>query len=162
MIPFGIFGFVEYKGFDFSTMISGVGKQDLWRNSDVIWPYPSVFDHIYKHQLDYWTPDNQNAFYPRVYGNPNGNTGSNYSNSRRVQTKYLSDESYLKIQNITIGYTLSSGLLEKVGIDNFRLFVSGNNLFTLDNLPKGLNPDQGSNGVYPIMRNYSFGLNATF
>ncbi|GAA3561883.1 TonB-dependent receptor [Snuella lapsa] len=160
---FGVNGSASYKGFDFSFVLSGVGKQDSWRNSDLIWPYPSVFDNIYKHQLDYWTPDNQDAFYPRIYGDPNnGNTDSNYGRNRRVQTKYLSDESYLRIQNITFGYSLDSKFLDKLKVDKFRIFLSGNNIHTFDKLPKGLEPDQGSNGVYPIMTQYSLGLNLSF
>lgn len=160
---FGVNGYAEYKGFDFSFVLSGVGKEDGNRNSDLIWPYPSVFDNIYKHQLDYWTPDNQDAYYPRIYGNAaSGNGDSNYGLSRRTQTKYLTDESYLRIQNITLGYSLNKAFLERLKINKFRVFVSGNNLFTFDNLPKGLDPDQGSNGVYPIMRQYSVGLNVSF
>ncbi len=160
---FGVNGSASYKGFDFSFVLSGVGKQDANRNSDLIWPYPSVFDNIYKHQLDYWTPDNQDAFYPRIYGDPNnGNSGSNYGRNRRLQTKYLSDESYLRIQNITIGYSLDSKFLEKLKVNKFRVFISGNNIHTFDKLPKGLEPDQGSNGVYPILTQYSLGLNLSF
>lgn len=159
---YGFNGYIGWKGLDLSFVVSGVGKRDLWRDSDLIWPFPTLFDHIYDHQLDYWTPDNQDGFYPRVYGDPNGNTGSNYGLSRRVQTKYMSDESYLRIQNITLGFTLPDALLDKLRLDNLRVFVAGNNLITFDNLPKGLDPDLDSNGVYPIMRNYSFGLNLTF
>ncbi|QTD37351.1 TonB-dependent receptor [Polaribacter batillariae] len=160
---FGVNGYLAYKGFDFSFVLSGVGKQDLWRNSDLIFPYPSVFDNIYSHQLDYWTPDNQNAFYPRIHGNAaGGNLDSNYSYSRRIQTKYLSDESYLRVQNITLGYSLNNNVLNRLKINKCRIFVSGNNLFTFDNLPKGLDPDQGSNGVYPIMSQYSVGVNLSF
>ena len=79
-----------------------------------------------------------------------------------MQTKYLSDESYLKIQNITFGYTFNQQVLDKLNVSKLRLFVSGNNLYTFDNLPNGLDPDQDSNGVYPIMKNYSLGLNLTF
>lgn len=160
---FGVNGFVEYKNFDFSFVLSGVLKQDRWRNSDLIFPYPSVFDNIYSHQLDYWTPDNQNAFYPRIYGNAAaGNLDSNYGLSRRVQTKYLSDESYLRIQNITLGYSVPADILKRVKLNKCRIFISGNNLFTFDNLPQGLDPDQGSNGVYPIMRQISAGVNLSF
>lgn len=159
---FGFNGFAEYKGFDFSFVLSGVGKRDLWRSSDLIWPYPGTFDHIYKHQLNYWTPDNQDAWYPRVYGNPDGNTGSNYGRSRAVQTKYLSDESYLSIQNLTFGYSIDQNALDRINISKLRVFVSANNIHTFDNLPKGLEPEQGSNGVYPIMSSYSVGLNLSF
>ena len=159
---FGINGFAEYKGFDFSFILSGVGKRDIWLNSDLIWPYPSGFDHIYAHQLDYWTPDNQDGFYPRIYGDKLRDADSNYGRSRMVQTKYMSDGSYLKIQNITFGYTFNKAILQRIKLSSLRLFVSGNNIHTFDNLPRGLDPDQNDNGAYPFMRNYSFGLNVSF
>ncbi|SEP98944.1 TonB-linked outer membrane protein, SusC/RagA family [Hyunsoonleella jejuensis] len=162
---FGINGFLEYKGFDFSFVLSGVGKEDGWRDSDLIFPYRSVFDNIYANQLDYWTPDNQNAYFPRVHGNAAaGNIDSNYGLSRRVQTKYLQDESYLRIQNITFGYSIDSELLRRMKINKFRVFVSGNNLFTFDNLPKGLDPDvnEDAASTYPILRQFSAGLNLSF
>lgn len=159
---FGINGYVDYRGFDFSFLLSGVAKRDLNLTSDVIWPYPSDFDNLYAHQLDYWTPDNQDAFYPRIYGNPVGNTNSNYGLSRRTQTKYLSDGSYLKIQNITFGYTFPGQTLNRLGVQKLRVFVAGDNLVTFDHLPVGLDPDQKADGAYPFMRDYSVGLNLTF
>ncbi len=160
---FGINGAMSYKGFDMSFVLSGVGKEDGWRSSDLIWPWPGTFDNIYKHQLDYWTPDNQDAYYPRINGNASsGNLDSNYDRSRFVQTKYLTDESYLRIQNITLGYSIDSKILDKYNIERFRFFVSGSNLHTFDKLPKGLDIDQGSNGVYPIMKQYSIGFNLSF
>ncbi len=159
---FGLNGYANYKNFDFSLMLYGVGKRDQNLSGDLLWPYQSQFDHIYKNQLDYWTPDNQNAYFPRIYGNPNDNTGSNYGRSRYTQTKYLSNGSMLRIQNITLGYSLSNLILEKANISKLRFFVAGNNLFTFDNLPKGIDPDQSTNGVYPIMRSFSVGLNLSF
>ncbi|MGW9684888.1 SusC/RagA family TonB-linked outer membrane protein [Flagellimonas sp. 2504JD1-5] len=165
---FGINGNVGYKQFDFSFVLNGVGKRDLWRGTgpdlDLIFPFPGGFDHIYKHQLDFWTPENQNAFYPRIYGDAStGNTDSNYGRSRFVQTKYLSDESYLRVQNITFGYSLGQGVLDKLNIDKFRIFVSGNNLHTFDKLPKGMEPDQRNDGGrYPIMAQFTMGFNLSF
>ncbi|WP_420602248.1 SusC/RagA family TonB-linked outer membrane protein [Flagellimonas sp.] len=169
---FGINGNAAYKGFDFSFVLSGVGKRDRWRATgadlDVIFPYPSVFDHIYANQLDFWTPDNQDAFYPRIYGDAStGNIDSNYARSRFVQTKYLSDESYLRIQNLTFGYSFNDNLLERLRLNKLRVFVSANNPFIFDNLQRGLDPDQQNNGAgirtrYPIMAQYSVGLNVSF
>lgn len=166
---FGINGNIGYKGFDFSFALNGVGKRDVWRGTDadvdLIFPYISGFDHIYKHQLNYWTPDNQDAFYPRIYGDAStGNTDSNYGRSRRIQTKYLSDESYLRIQNITLGYSISKKALEKMKIDKLRIFIAGNNLHTFDKLPKGMEPDQNTKAAsrYPIMTQYSLGVNLSF
>ncbi|WP_190810674.1 TonB-dependent receptor [Flagellimonas sp. S3867] len=169
---FGINGNAAYKGFDFSFVLSGVGKRDRWRATgadlDVIFPYPSVFDHIYANQLDFWTPDNQDAFYPRIYGDAStGNIDSNYARSRFVQTKYLSDESYLRIQNLTFGYSFNDNLLERLRLNKLRVFVSANNPFIFDNLQRGLDPDQQNDGAgirtrYPIMAQYSVGLNVSF
>ncbi|PCH71367.1 MAG: hypothetical protein COC06_01660 [Bacteroidales bacterium] len=167
---FGLNAYATYKDFDFSFALNGVGKRDLPLKGDLIWGYQGQFDHIYKHQLDYWTPDNRDAKYPRMYGS-NG-VGSNYGESRKVQTKYLSNGAYLRIKNITLGYSLPQTLLTKLNIEKLRLFVAGDNLFTFDDLPKGVDPDYtraGSDkpyttnsGAYPIMRSFSFGLNVTF
>lgn len=177
---FGVNGNVGYKGFDFSFVLNGVGKRDRWRgfttingdtrgqDLDLIFPYPSVFDHIYAHQLDFWTPDNQDAFYPRIYGDAStGNIDSNYGRSRFVQTKYLSDESYLRIQNITFGYSFNKDLLDRLRLTKLRVFVSANNPITFDNLQRGLDPDQALNNAgirtrYPILAQYSVGLNVSF
>jgi TonB-linked SusC/RagA family outer membrane protein len=167
---FGLNGYATYKDFDFSFALNGVGKRDLPLNGDLIWGYQGQFDHIYKHQLDYWTPDNQDAKYPRMYGS-NG-VGSNYGESRQTQTKYLSNGAYLRIKNITFGYSLPQTLLSKLNVEKLRLFVAGDNLFTFDHLAKGLDPDYNNapnddpfttnKGTYPIMRSFSFGLNVTF
>ncbi len=159
---FGINGFMEYKGFDFSFILNGVGKRDLWLDGNLIFPHRSAWEPIYSHQTDYWTPDNQDAFYPRIYGNPNGNADSNYALSRKVQTKYLVDGSYLKIQNITFGYTFNKNVLNKLNVEKLRVFVAGDNIHTFDHLPKGVKPDQGAGERYPFMRNLSVGLNLTF
>ena len=167
---FGLNGYGSYKNFDFSFVLNGVGKRDLPMGGDLIWGYLSQFDHIYKHQLDYWTPDNQDAKYPRMYGS-NG-VGSNYGESRQIQTKYLQNGAYLRIKNISLGYSLPSSVLNKLNIEKLRFFISGDNLFTFDHLPKGLDPDATkasandpfttNSGAYPIMRSFSAGLNLTF
>lgn len=177
---FGINGNMAYKGFDVSFVLNGVGQRDRWRgfttvngenrqqDLDLIFPYVSVFDHIYAHQLDYWTPDNQDSFYPRIYGDAStGNTDSNYVRSRFVQTKYLSDESYLRIQNITLGYSFDSNVLERLNVSKLRVFLAANNPFTFDRLQRGLDPDQSLTGAgvrtrYPILAQYSVGLNVSF
>ncbi len=159
---FGLNGNIGYKNWDFGFVLTGVGKRDLNLDGHVIWPWPSQFGNLYAHQLDFWTPDNQNAFYPRVHGNPFDNSGSNYGNSRRTQTKYLSDGRYLRINNITLGYSFPSGMMSKVGVNKLRVHVSANNVKTFHNLPEGLDPDQSDNGAYPFMRQISAGINLVF
>lgn len=160
-MEFGFNGYVSYSNFDLSFLMRGIGKRDIWIDNPVSFPYTFEFTTIYDHQLDYWTPENTNAYYPRNY--PNG--GGNYGNSRRVQSKYLSNGAYLRLQNITIGYSLSDHLLNKLKITRFRMYVSGENLLNFDHLPDGLDADLtgiSNGGNYPFIKKVSFGLNVTF
>ena len=161
---YGFNGNASYKGFDFSFALSGVGKRDRNLSGAKAFPYAGQFDDMFKHQLDYWTPDNQDAFYPRMYGNNTNFSGDrgNYGHSRRTQTKYLRDASYLRINNITLGYNLPKDVLEKINFDKIRLFVSGENLHTFHQLPKGISPDLNADGAYPIMKNIAIGAQLSF
>ncbi|MDO5980227.1 SusC/RagA family TonB-linked outer membrane protein [Flavivirga spongiicola] len=161
---FGLNGNASYKGFDFSFALSGVGKRDRNLTGAKAWPYIGQFDDMFKHQLDIWTPDNQDAFYPRIYGNNANFSGDrgNYGHSRRTQTKYLRDASYIRINNITLGYSLPRDILEKIKFTKIRLFVSGENLHTFHQLPKGIDPDVNADGAYPVMKNIAIGAQLSF
>ncbi|WP_349318268.1 TonB-dependent receptor [Chitinophaga sp. MM2321] len=158
---FGVFGNASYKNFDFSFFLQGVGKRDMWLSDQLYWPYLNQFGTLYKHNLNYWTPENPDGFYPRSYPDAAGNTTS----SRNVQTKYMSDGAYLRVKNITLGYAVPKHLLKRIFIDNIRVFVSGENLFTFDHLPAGMDPEAdivSDGGIYPFMKKYSFGVNVNF
>lgn len=158
---FGITGNAAYKNFDISFILQGVGKRDLFVSNEMFWPYTSNFETVYQHHLDYWTPDNLDAFYPRNYPDAGGNAGS----SRRVQSKYLSNGAYLSIKNVTLGYSVPQSVLEKIFIKNIRLFFSGENLHTFHHMPKGMDTEatgQSRGLIYPFLKKYSFGLNVNF
>ena len=116
-----------------------------------------------KHHLDYWTPENPNAYYPRL-GNQTGvNQGTDGFN-RRNQTKYLMDASYIKLKNITLSYSFPSSWLEKTrAISAFKVFFSGEDLWTKHHMYKGMDPEQtmSINDLYPFMKKFSFGINVT-
>ncbi|PZX59309.1 TonB-linked SusC/RagA family outer membrane protein [Algoriphagus ratkowskyi] len=157
---YGVNGSLSFANFDLSLFLRGIGKRDVWINNPVYFPYTFEFTTIYEHQLDYWTPENTDAFYPRNY--PNG--AGNYGVSRNVQSKYLSNGAYLRLQNITLGYTLSDQLLDRLKITRFRMYVSGENLLNFDHLPDGLDADLtgiNNGGNYPFIKKISFGLNVT-
>lgn len=158
---YGINGNFSYKNFDLSVFLQGVGKRDLWMSNHLFWPFNNEFNTVFKHNLDYWTPENTDADYGRVYANAGLNTSAN----KRTQTRFLQDGSYLRIRNITLGYTLSAEQLKSKVIKGIRLYASGENLFTFDKLPVGFEADAddiGSGGIYPYLKKYSFGLNITF
>ncbi|SHI56193.1 TonB-linked outer membrane protein, SusC/RagA family [Arenibacter nanhaiticus] len=158
---YGFFGNVTYKNFDFSFLANGVGKRDLYINNRVRFPYIDEFSVVYQSQLDYWTPENTEGFFPRNY--PLG--GVNYGISRSTQTKYLVNGAYLRIKNLTLGYSIPQEILKKNKIDKLRIYIAGENLFSINDYPDGINTElaiQGSGGIYPYLKNYSIGLNLTF
>ena len=166
----------QFRNVDFEVTFQGVGKCDLWLPGDVYLPYYSRADVLWNHQLDYWTADNPNAFYPRLFpgnadvGNVSG-LGSGINNFY-PQSKYLVNAAYLRLKNLTLGYTIPSFITKKAYIEKFRVYVSGQNLLTFDNmgalpLDPEINTGEGVNsGGYgrtaPFSRTYSFGVQVTF
>lgn len=161
-LQYGVNGSINWKGIGFSFMLQGVGKTDKYLSHDLAFPYYYEFGTIYKHQLDYWTPQNTNCEFPRLY--QTGTRNSNYSANIRTQTKYLTNGAYMRVKNLTLAYTFSNELIKHFGISNLRIYATGENLFTFDHLPKGLDSSLSNKGGgmgYPFMKSYSFGLSIT-
>lgn len=166
---------VNYKSFDLSVMLQGVGKRDVWMGGASMFPFAgsgsadAVFQTIYSNQTDYWrpisedpsnpnymVPENPNAKYYRIYGQVQ-NVGSN----TRISDKYLQSAAYLRIKNITFSYVFPKHLTQKIQISNLKLFVGVENLATFTSLPNGVDPERIS-WNYPFYRTMSFGTNITF
>ena len=151
---YGIKADAQWKGFDLSIFFQGVGKKDVELSGNQFWGFGNEWHVPFPHALDSWTEDNRNAYFPRsTYDNVTGN--------RVTQTRYLQDASYLRLKNLTIGYTLPRALLERWKIDNIRLYMSGQNLLTFDHLFDIYDPETVNIGAYPLQKSISFGLNIT-
>ena len=157
---------VSWKGIDLSIFLHGTGKRDAWLGGDLRFPLSyGSFGTVYSHQLDFWKPMdpengnwnamNPNAEFPRLY-----DEGKNAGSNNRIQTKYLVDASYLRLKNVTVGYTIPANIIKKSTFTNAKIFFSAENLFTWDKLPKGYDPERLSWG-YPFYCTYSFGINLT-
>ena len=161
-LNYGFDLFAEYKGFDFSASFLGVGKRDVQIKRFIGYPVinESAWATLQEWQTrDYWTPDNTNARYSRYEG------GLNAANNMRLNSRYVYNGAYLRLRNLTIGYSLSSKAAEKIGIGGLRLYVSGQNLFTIENLPEGFDPtipDNTQGNFYPITSVYTVGINLNF
>lgn len=156
---YGINGGVSWKNISFSFFLQGVGKCDKWLANDLIFPYYYEFGTIYEHQLDYWTPDNTGSFFPRLY--ETGMRDARYAANMRGQTKYITNGAYLRVKNLSLAYTIPQTITGKIGVSNLRIYVTAENPFTFDHMPKGLDPtvDSKANGLgYPFMNSYSFGF----
>jgi hypothetical protein len=151
---FGITLGAEYKNFDLEVFFQGVGKRDYNPGGAHFWGFTSQWDTPYTPALDYWTPENTDAYFAA----PNWNKWIN----RETSTRYLQDASYMRLKNITLGYNVPKNVLDKLNIAKLRLFVTGENLLTFTNLIESFDPETLSNLTYPITKKVSVGLNLTF
>jgi hypothetical protein len=115
--------------------------------------------------LDRWTPTNTKTSIPRaVFNDPN--------NNGRYSSRWIEDGSYVRLKNLTVGYTLPTTLINKARISSLRVYVSGQNLITWTDY-SGYDPEVSADpfsstsvgrdfGVYPQSRTYTVGLNASF
>jgi len=122
----------DYKGFDASVFIQGVGKRDVWGDGFLAIPGYNSSDGAIPQAFagNFWRSDRTDAFYPAPYNQ----AGSSTTLNMQVQSRYLLDMSYLRIKNITVGYTLPSSLMKQVNIDKLRVYIALENFFTFDNL----------------------------
>ena len=170
-LTFGITYAVSFKNFDANIFIQGVGKRDAFIRGEMVEPYHFNYGQVmYQHQLDYWTPVNPNARYPRLAAN---GSQSNTNNYRRGSDAYIYDASYARLKNLQIGYSLSNAVAKKIGMQKLRIYASGQNLFTLSKL-KFLDPENtefnnnlsnsGANSAraYPTPIYVGLGLDVTF
>ena len=90
----------------------------------------------------------------------------------RVSDRYVEDGSYLRIQNVTLGYSIPTDVISKYNLSKLRIYASGQNLFTITDYT-GYDPEVGAfnqdvlltgvdNGRYPTPRTITLGLNVEF
>ncbi|MFA6702312.1 MAG: TonB-dependent receptor [Dysgonamonadaceae bacterium] len=169
----------DWKGFDLDVFFQGVGKRSNWTQSAFVMPMMRGADAIYENQTNYWTEDNpdMNADFPRLFP---GNAGRGTiavlalgNHNFYPQTKYIVNMAYLRLKNLTFGYTLPQNAAHKIFMQKARIYFSANNLAELINksnapIDPEVNDAQGSlgNGTWgridPMSRTVSFGLQLTF
>ncbi len=150
----------NYKGFDLGLLLQGVsGVQGLLNN------YAGFAlnqnGNIQRWQADSrWTTANpdRNAVYPRFEQLPN--TGSP---NTQLSDYWLLNASYIRLKNVQLGYAIPKNLLSKWKLSGLRIYANAENIFTSSNYRKGWDPEINSSGAYyPIMRNFTFGVNLSF
>ncbi|UII75347.1 TonB-dependent receptor [Flagellimonas sp. HMM57] len=148
----GVDVFAKYKSFDVSVSVIGAGGRDVFLRDDIGWSFFNA-GKIQRWQLDYWTPTNTDASLPRP-------TALSSHHNFRVTETWVHDASYVRVRNITLGYELPD-----LNGTSVRLFVSGQNLFTFDKLPEGIDPlvpNFNTGNFFPIAKVYTAGLNVRF
>jgi len=158
----------DFKGFDLNLFLQGVGSRSYWGQGPMFVPGWRPHEGWYEHQLDYWTPENTNAFYPRP-----AEIGEASVKNFLPQSRYLLDLSYLRVKNLAVGYTLPKRTIEKIKLQNVRVYFSGENLLTFDKLgdipldpevnvtEAGKNDNAAFGRVYPYRKTISLGIQVT-
>ena len=155
-----------YKNFDFNVFFQGVQGIDTWYAMRYQLGFAGLRYNYLQEVWNRWNSTNTSASTPRV-------TWADPNNNKRPSDYYVENGSYLKLKNITIGYTVPESLTSRLKIQKLRVYLSGRNLFTITNYP-GYDPElgleDGSNdleagvdrGQYPQSRSFYFGVNMTF
>lgn len=160
-IPAATMGFnvqLNFKALDFSMYTFASVGNNMVRNYESISPDANRLNYV----LDRWTGEGSSNTTPRV---------TTVATANKLFSDYfVEDASYIRIQNIQLGYTLNSDVSEKAGISKVRLYVGVNNLYTFTKY-KGFDPGASNGapigggidyGFYPTPRTYLLGLNINF
>ncbi len=149
---------VNFWQFDFGTALYASIGNDIARSYERFLTYSNKPDFY----LNRWTGEGTSNSVPRA--------SSNASNNNLFSSFYVEDGSYLRIQNVQLGYTLPTAIAEKLRLDNFRIYVAVNNLYTFTDY-SGYNPDVSNAnplaagvdlGQYPQTRTFTTGINVSF
>ena len=181
---YSIQGGVRWNGIGISMMWQGVGKRDWYpaKESGYFWgqygrPYSMALPW---QNSDRWSPTNRDAYWPRLVGYSASDSGLILS---QPNTRYMQDASYIRLKNLTIDYNFPKELVNKIGLQALKIYVSGENLLTFSPLkkyaknydPEGIyagDADYGTDKLgtdnfgdgdgYPVMKSYTIGLSITF
>ncbi|MEP6627598.1 MAG: TonB-dependent receptor, partial [Ginsengibacter sp.] len=167
----------SFKGFDFNAFFYGVSGNKIFNYQErTLESFVSSTGSVgienigTKYFDNAWTPTNQSNRYAVI-------TANDFNANTRPSNLYVEDGSYLRLRSLTIGYTLPGNLAGKITASKIRVYISGQNLFTLTKY-SGLDPEIGTPvdvngnrlptaagidvGTYPSSKFYTFGLNVTF
>ena len=168
-------GGFNWRNWDFNMFWQGVGSSPFipQLGSEFYWghvnnPNSAILIKNSYH-LDYWRPadetnilgPNTDAYFPKPYFSTERNK------NLQTQTRFVDNARYLRLKNLQVGYNLPASVLNKLPVSSLRIYFSGENLLTLQSLPKGYEPENMIASdtymrTYPISQMYSLGLNISF
>ncbi len=153
----------NYKRFDLSAVFQGVTGRVVYNgNTSYTVPTRGVYLNSTTASIgNTWTVDNQDAYYSPYTLDSNINNYNYQASSLTAQ-----DASYLRLKNISLGYTIPSTALEGSGINSIRVYATGTDLWEISNMEDGFDPESAyqASGTerYPFMRSISVGVNLIF
>lgn len=165
-ITFGFTNNFKYKSFDLSFFIQGSLGNDILnltrRNGT---QNAMMYQNQLAEAMDFWSASNPNATQPRLI---NSNSHPNIM----ISNRYVEKGDYVRLQNVTLGYTVSPEFSSQLHVSKLRIYATAQNLLTVTNYT-GYDPEIGAfnqnvlltgvdNGRYPTPRTFIFGINLDF
>jgi hypothetical protein len=155
LLTYGITAQAGWKGFDLALFFQGAGMSSSSFNNFQVVPFNNNDSNAdYEYYDNHWTPENQGAKYPRA-------TSAPYSNNTQGSSLWRMKTNYMRLKNLTLGYTIPKSVLNYVKVENVRIYVTGQNLLTFSKL-KFIDPENPSDLGYPNMKIWTVGANITF
>ncbi len=179
-LQYGITAGFDYLGFDVSIFLQGTGNHHWYPNDEsmAFWgpysrPYCTYLDDNFLDNV--WSESNPDAYFPRPRAYSAFTTGAPLAN---VNDRYLQNLRYLRLKNLSVGYTVPKKATQKIGIDKIRVYFSGENLAYASPLKKHtthIDPEAAfdrvdsdgdttryNNAFYPWQKTFMFGIDITF
>ncbi|WP_293941705.1 MULTISPECIES: SusC/RagA family TonB-linked outer membrane protein [unclassified Sphingobacterium] len=171
-LAYGIRGGIDYKGFDMTVFFDGMYGNKIYNYTRARTEQTNEVNNHSVRLLDSWTASKPNTDIPRyTREDPN-------DNKRRVSDRWIESGAFFRLKTIEVGYTLPAQWLSKATLKNARVFLAGDNLFTVTKY-KGYTPDLGQSngdngtpsgvltagtdhGRFPLARTIMFGVQANF
>ena len=169
-LTFGLNIGASWKGFDFNAQFTGGALFDVSLTGTYYNGYDdnTIWTQTFKENANSplflvenaYSIDNPNGSFPRITLGSTGHGGDNGLSS----SFWWRDGKYIRLKSAQIGYTFPRTWMSKLNIQDLRIFVEGSNLFTIDGLPEGIDPESPgvNNGYYPQQRTVMGGLTLTF
>ena len=163
---------VKWKGIDFSIMLQGVLKRENPVRGELVQPFHGDYSMtMFDHQLDYWSPQNRDARWPRLGVSGSVSDTNNWGHTG--SDMMLLEGAYMRIKNIQLGYTLPKKWTKKFGCEALRIYFDTQNPLTWtkngfvdpETTSFGNNMSGGAdNSVrnYPTLRYFGGGIDLTF
>jgi hypothetical protein len=154
-ITFGLNTSLSWKGIDLYMLWQGAGNSTYYVLDELASPFFNGAK-IAEYQLDYWTPENPHAKFPRL-------TPAVITNNAQTSSFWTRNGTYLRLKTIELGYTLPSAIMNAIKLQSVRVFVSGQNVLTFS-AESYIDPEIGNNRAryYFQQKTYTVGLNVGF
>jgi TonB-linked SusC/RagA family outer membrane protein len=155
---YGINVDLGYKDFDFTMFWQGVAGVDVINNQKYqtdFWSITDAGSNKGERLIDAWTPANSSSSIPAL-------TTSNGADEGRLSSYFVENGSYIKLRTLQLGYTLPTSLVKKLLLSKARIYLSGDNLWTIKSSSLTCSDPENTAWNYPHTASFTFGIQVGF